>query len=100
MLEATTLPETPEAEDDLCRRVLCYLADRGIDVRSLRVEAQGEHIRLYGRVPCARARELACECCHRVAGVREVDCELTVEEGGPETRKRQPFAPASVNKPR
>lgn len=64
------------ADLDLKRRVHSYLQGRQVpSLRDLQVQAQAGRVVLSGRVSSFYEKQLALNCCRRVAGVYElVDC--------------------------
>lgn len=66
-------------ELDLANRVKSFLAGRHFGpLRSLRVEVLGDTVLLAGTVSSFHERQVALECCKRVAGVRHVVDEVVV----------------------
>jgi osmotically-inducible protein OsmY len=65
-------------QNDLARRVRNFLHKQSQDLHSLEVEADQDVIVVRGRVQTSSARQLAADCCQRVAGVRRVVNETTV----------------------
>ena len=72
---------------ELARRVKLFLAHQPRPaLRYLRVEARGETVTLRGLVTTFYERQLALQCSRRVAGVRELIDEITVQEIAPPPR--------------
>jgi osmotically-inducible protein OsmY len=87
-MSTTTLRVDPAPSDrspekcpqqDLARRVRIYLHTQSHpDAHRLAVEVANDVVVVRGHVASESARELASNCCRRVAGVRQVVNETTV----------------------
>lgn len=69
--------QSREDEQDLLCRVKAFLNGRH-SLRNLRVEVIDDMVLVAGSVSTFHERQLAIECCKRVAGVRQVVDEMTV----------------------
>ena len=68
------------AQEDLARRVRIYLHNQSHpDAHRLAVEVAHNIVVVRGDVASEYARELAGNCCQRVAGVRHVVNETTID---------------------
>jgi osmotically-inducible protein OsmY len=82
-MSLTTLRVDPAqsnpAQQDLARRVRIYLHTQAHpDAHRLAVEVDHDVVVVRGDVASEYARELASNCCQRVAGVRRVVNETTI----------------------
>lgn len=73
------LRQTRIDELELLQRVKSFLAGRHYSpLRNLRVQVLGDSVIVSGIVSSFHERQVAIECCKRVAGVRHVVDEVTV----------------------
>lgn len=78
-MDVTNATINMEADHDLCRRVENYLVGfHRVSLRQLQIEADRGVVTLRGRVSTFYEKQLALNCCHRVAGVRRLIDEVDV----------------------
>lgn len=78
-MDVTNTPITTENDHDLCRRVENYLVGfHRMGLREIQIEADRGVVTLRGRVSTFYEKQLALNCCHRVAGVRQLIDEVEV----------------------
>ena len=68
-------------DHDLCRRVENYLVGfHRVGLRQLQIEADRGVVTLRGRVSTFYEKQLALNCCNRVAGVRQLIDKVDVAD--------------------
>ena len=79
-MESTIVHFNGTADRDLRHRVVNYLRSRSrAALRNLEVEAANGTVTLRGRVHSFYERQLAINCCHRVAGVLRLVDRIVVD---------------------